>query len=158
MRVPLYDEHGRYLFAVPQKVTVLAEAVVQAVGRGRDNELFVLLVDLLDLDDQLGRLLEAARVALARHHQVLVLCPWPGGVPLPTDAVADEADDTLQERMAALDVARLHAAYRRIRRAFARLGVQVACAADEASLPLVLARLERLRSARTLMGPGRSQG
>lgn len=160
--VPLYDDQGRYLFAAPDKIAVLGEALLQAVARGRDNELFVLLADLLDLDDRLGRLLEAVRVALARHHQVVILCPWPGGVPLPGAPAADaeegegEGDDSLTVRVRRLDTERLHAAYGRIRRAFARLGVQVGCAADDASLPLVLARLERLRTARILREPGRS--
>ena len=37
---------------------MLADALVRAVGRGRDNELFVLLADLLELD-------ESSRSALA---------------------------------------------------------------------------------------------
>src|SRR5262249_37009082 len=41
--LPLYDRKGRYLFAAPEKVGVLAGALVRAVGKGHDNELFVLL-------------------------------------------------------------------------------------------------------------------
>src|SRR5207248_1055609 len=48
--LPLYDAEGRYLFAAPGKVEVLAQALVAAVGKGHDNELFVLLADLLELD------------------------------------------------------------------------------------------------------------
>src|SRR5262249_45323186 len=44
---PLYDHQGRYLFAAPRKVDVLAKALMRAVGKGHDNELFVLLADLL---------------------------------------------------------------------------------------------------------------
>jgi hypothetical protein len=69
--------------AAPSKIHVLADALTRAVGRGRDNELFVLMIDCLELHEQLGPLLGAVKVALARHHQVLVLCPWPLGVPLP---------------------------------------------------------------------------
>src|SRR5437899_6235035 len=83
--LPLYDRRGRYLFASPGKIDVLAAALVRAVGKGQDNELFVLLVDLLELVDQLEPLIRAVRMTLARHHQVLVICPWPPGVtpPLP---------------------------------------------------------------------------
>ena len=35
------------MFASPQKVEVLANAFLRAVARGRDNELFVILADLL---------------------------------------------------------------------------------------------------------------
>ncbi len=55
--LPLYGPEGRYLFAAPEKVPVLADALLRAVGKGRDNELFVLLADLLELDDCLDPLL-----------------------------------------------------------------------------------------------------
>ncbi len=80
--VALYDRDGRYLFASPGKVGVLASALLRAVGRGRDNELFVLLADLLELDDALDPLLKAVRVAVSRHH------PGRGGRPV---AVRHEA-------------------------------------------------------------------
>src|SRR5262249_25747062 len=61
--VPLYDRRGRYLFARPAKVEVLAKALLRSVGRGHDNELYVLLADLLELEeDQLAPLLRAVRV------------------------------------------------------------------------------------------------
>ena len=78
--LPFYDDSGRYLFAAPEKVEVLARGLLRAVGRGRDNELFVILADLLELSDDLEPLLRAVKVALARHHQVMVICPWPAGV------------------------------------------------------------------------------
>jgi uncharacterized protein (DUF58 family) len=90
--LPLYSPEGRYLFAAPDKVPVLADALVRAVGRGRDNELFVLLADLLELDDALDPLLRAVRVALGRHHQVVLICPWPPGLDLPRDRGGSGSD------------------------------------------------------------------
>jgi uncharacterized protein (DUF58 family) len=153
--LPLYDAAGRYLFAAPDKVEVLSRALVQAVGKGHDNELFVLLADLLELDGALEPLLRAVRMALARHHQVVVVCPWPPGVPV----TATEGTDTARAHQTAegnlrtallplLDrvaVRRFQTAYQRLRRAFARLGVPVVCAAGEEPVPLILERLERLR-------------
>ena len=81
--LPLYDSQGRYLFAAPRKIEVLANAFLRAVACGRDNELFVILADLLGLDDHLGKLLAAVKAALARHHQVMVVCPWPADIPMP---------------------------------------------------------------------------
>jgi uncharacterized protein (DUF58 family) len=81
--LPPYDDQGRYRFAAPGKIDVLARALLRAVAHGRDNELFVLLVDLLELDDRLGPLLAALRVALARHHQAVLICAWPPGLPPP---------------------------------------------------------------------------
>ena len=79
--LPLYDIQGRYLYSAPGKIAVLSKALVQAVGRGRDNELFVLLADLLELDEHLEATLAGrVRVALGRHHQVILVCPWPVGL------------------------------------------------------------------------------
>src|SRR5262249_46229442 len=75
--LPLYDRKGQYRFASVAKIEVLARMLTRAVGKGHDNELYVLLVDLLELSDSLGVLLRAIKVALARHHRVMVICPWP---------------------------------------------------------------------------------
>lgn len=152
--VPLYDPDGRYLFALPRKVQVLAEALLGAVNVGRDNELFVLLADLLELDSQLDPLLRAVRVALGRHHQVLVVCPWPQGVPLPEETTAAPAPAAVSPPGLVLELEhqRLRSAYERIRHVFARMGVQVVCAASDATVPLILTRLEQIRSARIAQG------
>jgi hypothetical protein len=90
--LPWYDSQGRYLFAAPAKLKVLSEAFLHAVARGRDNELFVVLADLLELGDDLGPVLSAVKVALARHHQVMIVCPWPPELPLPARPRAEKAD------------------------------------------------------------------
>jgi uncharacterized protein (DUF58 family) len=148
--LPLYDRRGRYLFASPGKIPVLSQALIRAVGKGRDNELFVLLVDLLELADQLEALLRAVRITLARHHQVLVICPWPPGVPppLPSGSAEREAQSangapTLL-RQATTD--RLHRAFGQLQRIFLRLGVPVVAAEGGDPVRLILERLDRLRS------------
>ena len=147
--LPLYDRDGRYLFAAPNKVPVLASALTRAVGRGRDNELFVLLADLLELDDALDPLLKAVRVAVSRHHQVIVVIPWPAGMRPPQDEPADEEapDGTLHALLGRATTRRFHRAYHRVRRTFTRLGVQVVCAASGEAAPLILERIKRLRAA-----------
>jgi uncharacterized protein (DUF58 family) len=151
--IPLYDASGRYVFARPEKLRVLARALTWAAGHGRDNELFVLMADLLELEGQLQPLLEAVRVAVARHHHVVVVVPWPAGLALPaqTDPTRVPRKDTLQGVMTALTTARFHDAYARLRRTFARLGVPVVCAEAQESARLILERIERLRGG--LVGP-----
>ena len=148
-RLPLYGPDGRYLFAAPEKVPVLAGALKRAIGRGRDNELFVLLADLLELDEALAGLLSTVHVALSRHHQVLIICPWPPGLPLPApDAGAAEqpSPHTLVSLMRRGTRRRYHAAYFRLRRTFGRLGVPVLCAASDEAVPVILERINRLRT------------
>jgi uncharacterized protein (DUF58 family) len=156
--LPFYDEQGRYLFSSPGKVEVLAGALAAAVGKGHDNELFVLLVDLLELDEYLGPLLRSVRVALSRHHQVMLVCPWPPGVPLPPRSfeplphpsaraagINPAARAALLPALEEAAAERFHAAFRRLRQTFARLGVPVVCAAEGEAVRLILDRLERMR-------------
>jgi hypothetical protein len=159
-RLPFYDWRGNYLFASPEKVDVLARALLQAIGKGHDNELFVLLADLIELSDRLEPLLRAVRVALARHHQVMIVCPWPPGLP-PVDGgrwVVDggaESSPSTTHRPPSTETvlrrattARFHRAFAGLRQTFARLGVQVICAANEESVGLILDRMDRLRLVR----------
>jgi uncharacterized protein (DUF58 family) len=147
--VPLYSPRGRYLFARPAKVEVLAKALLRAVGRGHDNELFVILADLLELDEHLAPLLRAVRVARARHHEVLVICPWPAGLPGPD---ADAEPQLPPEGAPAEEIVRLTArwraarAWRAVRRAFGRLGVPVLSTEAGDPARLILHRIEQLRA------------
>jgi hypothetical protein len=103
--VPLYDDEGRYRFRCEGKAPVLAQAMVRAVGRARDNELYVILADLAELGGHLAPVVKAVRVARARHHHVLVIVPWPADVPSPDDpdgptAKARDEDDEPRARNA----------------------------------------------------------
>ena len=172
--MPLYDIHGRYLFASPGKVEVLTKAFLRAVARGRDNELFVILADLLELGDHLGKIMAAVKVALARHHQVMIVCPWPVGIALPRTRRQESGirgqesgirghepalisdswllasggfsdSATVQGLLQRTEIVRFQRAYHHLRRSFARLRVPVLCAKSDDSVPLILNRLERLR-------------
>ncbi|MBL8792694.1 MAG: DUF58 domain-containing protein [Planctomycetia bacterium] len=160
--LPLYDSHGRYRFASPEKIDVLANSLLRAVGKGHDNEMFVLLADLLELTERLEPLLKAVKVTLARHHQVLVVCPWPPGIPPPGRtgatvprahppgtlagaALVGDLDPTIREAI----TQRFHAAFFELRRTFARLGVPVICAQGEEPARLIVERLDRLRTVRS---------
>jgi hypothetical protein len=116
------------------------------------------------LTDNLDPLLAAVKLAVARHHTVMVVCPWPLGVP-PPHRNAREAGRREENFQAALtdllrgqrsaellhfiarhtNTLRLHHAFAELRHTFARLGVPVLCAGHEESVQLILNRLERLR-------------
>jgi uncharacterized protein (DUF58 family) len=154
----LYDSAGNYLFRAPEKIGALADVLLTAVARGKDNELFVLLADVLEAGPDLARLERAVCVARARHHQVLVICPWPAAVPLPPrpaaglDAATRPRGHRLPEPTWSLEdivlraaTLRLHQAYADVQQTFARLGVPVLCAADDDTVDVVLYRMQRLR-------------
>jgi uncharacterized protein (DUF58 family) len=144
--VPLYDWRGKYLFASPEKVAVLEAILLRAVRRARDNELFVLLVDLFEVGDALEPLRRAVRVALGRHHQVMLVCPWLPDVPPPGENLPPPtgAGDTAAIMRRAL-VRRYHRAYETVRHEFGRLGVSVVTALQKDSIQLILDRMDQLR-------------
>jgi uncharacterized protein (DUF58 family) len=154
--LPLYDRRGEYLFASPGKIEVLARALLRAISRVRDNELFVLLVDLMELSDRLDPLLRAVKVTLARHHRVLLICPWPPGVPPPPVRSTVRPEETPAPWSAGgaavitqLTATRLRRAFHRLRRRFGKMGVPVVCAASGDPVRLILARVNQLRSVGT---------
>jgi hypothetical protein len=140
--LPERDRHGRDLFADPGSLHQQARRLIHAVGRGRDNELFVLLGDFSRRHESLGELLRAVRVARARHHQVLVVQPGaapadPG--PRPTNGRPRDL----------LDYSARSAAWRAwtdTRRAFGRLGATTLAADAGDPVRLILRRLEQMRN------------
>jgi uncharacterized protein (DUF58 family) len=153
--VPLYDRQGQYRFASVAKIEVLAKMLTRAVGKGHDNELYVLLVDLLELSDSLGVLLRAVKVALARHHRVMVICPWPPGMAQPgKDGLPEEnivldvhkgAEADLLSVLTQTTTRRYQQAFQQLRWTFGRLKVPVICAQPTESPRLILERLDLLR-------------
>jgi uncharacterized protein (DUF58 family) len=147
--VPLYDWRGNYLFASTEKITILANSLLRAVRRARDNELYVLFVDMFELGAGLEPALRAARVALAKHHRVVVVSPWQPEIPLPDTALPVAADPNSPGQILREATTRhYHRAFENVRRAFGRLGVPVVCAAQGEPAQLILDRMEQLRAAR----------
>jgi len=173
---PLHDEDGRYLFRGEAKVEILANSLLQAVSRARDNELYVVLADLVELGPNLARFLKAARVARSKHHQVLVIVPWPADLeePAPKPEKPErslkgvtiregklkaarrgsqqserERLETFQPALRAAFRQQFEAAYQQLRRELARAGVTAIRLNPADSVQVVLDRLDRLRGLRT---------
>jgi uncharacterized protein (DUF58 family) len=146
--VPMYDWRGKYLFARPEKAEVLADVLLRAVRRGHDNELFVLLVDLYDLHERVEPLRRAVRVALGRHHRVILVCPWPPDMPQPGEVFPGQGNDNAVLRILRRAVVdRYHRAFENVRRDFGRVGVTVVNALQGEPVQLILDRMEQLRVA-----------
>ncbi|MGL4460831.1 MAG: DUF58 domain-containing protein [Planctomycetia bacterium] len=155
---PLHAPNGEYLFAHPEKLEVAGRALLRAVAHGKDNEMFVVVADLLELPDHWEPLLKAIKVALARRHKVVVVAPWPGGMPTP---VSDDwpdttlaASDPMQRRFTnpaiavwQLDMVRHRRAYEDLSARLNKLGAVLILAAAGDAVPEIVRRLNRLRAA-----------
>ena len=163
MPVDLYDAAGNYRFRSAGKLQVLADTIIRSVGRARDNELYVVLADVAELADAIEPLAAAARVARARHHQMLVLVPWPAGVPAPLEQAGTprrgkgveengRGKETEATGLSRLVQTVLHEKYLRgyaeVRTLLTRAGASVVRVEDADPVQLVLDRLDRLRGAR----------
>jgi len=140
---PLYDQDGRYSFAAPEKAKVVANAILKAVTHGRDNELFVLCIDLLESTEHLEKLERAVCVAKARHHQVIVICPWPAGVD-PPGTKAESGAFEISRALRQVAAERLHQSFAAIQHAFGKFGVPVFCATQHDTIDRILQRMRRL--------------
>lgn len=150
---------GEYLYRCQEKIGQAAHLLMQAVAHGRDNELMVVLIDVLELSPYWDPLVNAIKVARSRRHQVVVVLTWPAGVPLPVDQEwPDEQNtvgDPLQRRFVepmqairALDRRRFQSAFRELRNELRRVRVPVIPATANDTIMVLLERIERLRLAR----------
>ncbi|MGZ0163677.1 MAG: DUF58 domain-containing protein [Planctomycetales bacterium] len=138
----LQDWHGKF--------EVLSDALTRVVARSHDHELFVLLVDLLDHPDPPGRLADAIRLARARHHRVVVICPCPDDCRPGSLNITDLSNQqSISRLLSQAERARRISSAERLQRALRRLGVPVAFAADGRAAQLVLAEAELARTGRT---------
>lgn len=128
------------------RMTALARSLTQAVGRARENEVFVLMADILGHRDHLDPLLAAVRLAKSKHHIVLPICAWPEGIPLPgrePSPSPETADPRLLLRFAA--ALKMQQAFAVVRRKFAGMGVACLVSAQSDGASVVLQRLQSLR-------------
>lgn len=143
---PLHDAAGHYLFRSPEKFAALARQLLRAVAHARDNEVFVLVVDLLEQSEYASLLIDAIKVARARHHEVMLVCPWPAELDLPTEP------QLVMESPAGLPTLaqRYFEAYRDLSERVGKLGLSVIPARLPDTLEAVLRRLELVRGARVM--------
>lgn len=152
---PLHDARGEYLFRSPAKIEHAARALLRQVMHGRDNEVFVLLVDLLEHEDHWFPLVDAMKVAKARHHQVILVCPWPAELLPPTLKERQSQDRTLPLSIEATEThverllaERYYRAYESLSRHLGTVGIALLVASIRDTPREVLRRIEMVRSAR----------
>jgi hypothetical protein len=147
---PVVDRRGNELHDWHGKFDVLSEALTRVVARSHDHELFVLLVDLLDHPDPPGRLTNAIRLARARHHRVVAICPCPDDCRPGSLNTSDfDRKRDLTRLLSQAERTRRISSAEKLQRSLRRLGVPVAFASDGRAAQLVLAEAELARNGRT---------
>ena len=152
-REPVVERRSLELHQWDRKFELLTTSLTRAVARARDNELYVLLVDLIDCGGELGNLPDAIRLARARHHRVCVLCPVPdfGHFHEENQSQSPVSSEELLLRAESL---RLSRAQEKIRRKLIRLGATVSFVTGRKAIKTVLSEVDFIRSGRTARAGG----
>jgi uncharacterized protein (DUF58 family) len=148
VRLPLamYDRDGTNRYRNPEKLTQLTHAITRSLSLARDNELYVVLAELLELSQELEPLLKTIRAVRARHHAIIVLMPWPADVP--REMLPETEPLKLGTLVKQVLIRRTHEQYQHARQHLVQAGATVMLLDATDSVQLVLDRLDRLRTAR----------
>ncbi len=151
---PLYsdradrDESGDPPAPPPAGAELMRAALTKSVVLAKDNEVFVVIANLFNRESYVEHILPAVKMAVARHHRVVILCtrPWPTP-PISTtsrtrssvdqQAASDERRILLQAQAIEIDN-RLVTLKRKLR----KVGAKVAIASERNAISLVLAEAE----------------
>ena len=148
VRLPLslYAADGTSRYRNPARLLTLANALTRTLSHARDNELYVVLVDLTDLAADLEPLLKAVRAARARHHTVLALLPWPADVPW-AEGTPTPGKLKLATLVRGVLSKRTRQNFESARRSLTTAGATVLRLDAADSVRLVLERLDQVRAA-----------
>ena len=148
----LVDGRGRYRFRSPEKAEILSTAILYAVARARDNEMYVILADLVSLSiDEIQPIVLAIRAARARKHHVLVVIPWPDGLEKPIE-IGGPKPLPPKPTLASITRRSLEGGftkgYTELRRAIVSAGATGVRIDKDEPVKLVLDKMDRLRGVR----------
>ncbi|MHC4880105.1 MAG: DUF58 domain-containing protein [Planctomycetota bacterium] len=149
---PVIERRSRELHDWDGKFDTLTHELSRAILHGRDNELFVLLLDLIDYSGPLMRLEKVIRLARAKHHRVSVICSWPDSSQISTEiaeeSLARKQNSAIAEQLMRAERLRISSSAQRLRRELRRCGASVSFATDPASIHATLAEADLARFGR----------
>ena len=149
---PVIERRSRELHDWDGKFDTLTHELSRAILHGHDNELFVLLLDLVDYSGPLVRLEKVIRLARAKHHRVSIICSWPDAAPPDFARSQDDGqtspDSAIFQKLLRAEQQRIESAAGRLRRELRRCGASVAFATDPNSIHGILAEADLARFGR----------
>ncbi len=164
---PLLQTRSRGFHDGMATMEMFSKAITEAVANARDNEVYVVMANLLECATNISHVLPAVKLALARHHRVVFVCPTPtfrrptSGTQLAkasageavvaqsADVVSDKLPKpTAEELLAQAEDIRAKELATRLQRALRRIGAAVTLSGEEEAIRLVLAETNLARSGR----------
>ncbi len=152
---PLVHTRSRGFHDAMATTQLLSKAITETVTTSRDNEVYVIMANLLECATNISYLLPALKMALARHHRVVVVCPTPtfrrpkAEVSLSEDkpsaeALLDAAEDLRTKELAS-----------RLQRELRRIGASMSLSGEGQAIRLILSETQLARNGRVATAGGR---
>ena len=151
---PVVAVRGRGFHDSVARLDILAQTLLTAVSRAKDNEVFVIFADLLESSHGISRLLPALRLARARHHRVVCVCPTPV-FRRPAPTTLELPGTTAEDLLLAAEQTRTRGLATGLQRELRRLGVVAAFSGENSAIHAVLTEMDLARTGRTGAGVSR---
>lgn len=126
----------------------LVHSIQQAALRAKDNEVFVIFVDLLSQPRNTNELFSAFKMAKARHHRVVVVCPTPNFKRPSTFSLMQTEPMTAVQWRAKADDIRLAQNAAHVKKQLRDVAIPLGFSGEINSIPLVMSEIELARSGR----------
>jgi hypothetical protein len=151
---PVVAVRGRGFHDGVGRMEALSQAVLTAVARAKDNEVLVILADLLESSHGISHLIPALRLARARHHRVVCVCPTPA-FRRPAGNTLELGGTSAEDLLLAAEQTRTRGLAGGLHRELRRLGVATAFAGESSAIHAVLSEMDLARTGRTGTGASR---
>ncbi|MCU0711842.1 MAG: DUF58 domain-containing protein [Pirellula sp.] len=148
---PMIPEEDIPHYLSQNAIDQLIRSVQQAVQIAKDNEVFVLMVDLLSADRDISRLLQSLKVARGKHHRVVVVSQSPTFEPIEKwdlskmSKLRDASPESLRRMASQLRIAER---FQTVKLQLNAIGVPFSVTSDDSSISSVLREVDLARSGR----------
>lgn len=126
----------------------LVHSIQRAALRAKDNEVFVIFVDLLSQPRNTNELFSAFKMAKARHHRVVVVCPTPNFKRPTTFSLLGDEPITAAEWRTRAEEIRLSKCAEYVKQQLREIAVPLGFSGEVNSIPLIMSEIELARSGR----------
>ncbi|MEO2013746.1 MAG: DUF58 domain-containing protein [Fuerstiella sp.] len=126
---------------------LLSKAITESVATARDNEVYVVLANLLECATNISYVVPAIKLALARHHRVILVCPTPA-FRRPQPQHSTDVGTSAEELLEQAEGLRSRELASRLQRELRRLGASVAFSGEQEAIRMVLTETELARTGR----------
>lgn len=152
---PLVQTRSRGFHDAMATTQLLSKAITETVATSRDNEVYVIMANLLECATNISYLLPALKMALARHHRVVVVCPTPTFRRPKATAPITEDSPTADSLLTAAEDLRTKELASRLQRELRRIGASMSLSGEEQAIRLILAETQLARNGRVATAGGR---